>query len=501
MNHEIKKRRRQSTRKALMTRRNVLRASSGACLALPFLASMSPRPVRAGEASIKRLLPIHFPNGASQHWWTGLENSGSGEDWTLSQVLSPFEAVKSKLIHIRNLGNYTAMQDTRQVEPSHARCSAAFLSCADADAADRRNGVSMDQVAVERVAAGTPIDSLQVGLGTFPGFFDGRPWHYNQAISWKASDGAYPTEPLRRVISPREVFEDLVPWALPSDPGTGPGNSPDPRLAASILDEFLAESAALKNRLGKSDALVVDQFETRVRELEILTGGMDPGGDAIPGCVPLPDAPFHVADSDQEAQGEGSQNGVEINGIEYQRQDHADVMNRLIVMAFQCDLTRVVSYMLDDARSPFEYSHVEISEFGGTTGSLNYHDGAQHNGDPLNNAYASITQWMAKTAADLAGMLDAIPEGDGTMLDNTLMLFGGGMHSDDHDAADLPIVLVGGGSTFAHDQNLVLPVYPDDRQLRDLHFTILNQYLDADVASFGEDLSGAPNKTMTELLA
>lgn len=490
---------RQQTRRALMSRRNVLRASTGACLALPFLTSLMPRRSEAGGASpIKRFLPIYFPNGASQHWWNGLDTSGVGAQWALSQVLSPLQPIKSKVTHIRNLGNYTSMQDNRQVEPSHARCSAAYLTCVDADANDNRNGVSVDQVLVERAGFDTPIDSLQVGLSTFPGFFDGRPWHYNQSISWRASDGAFPTEPLRRVVSPREVFEDLIPWAEPSDPSNNP--TTDPRLSASILDEFIAESAALKQKLSRSDALVVEQFETRVRELEILTGGMG-GHDVIPGCVPIEDAPFDVPDSDQELQGAANQNGVIVDGVEYQREVHADLMNQLIVMAFQCDLTRVISYMLDDARSPFEYSHVTIEDFGGSQGSLNFHDGAQHNADPLNNAYASISKWFAQKTTDLAMLLDAIPEGEGTMLDNTLILFGSGMHSDDHDAAELPIVLIGGGSTFLHDQNVVLPAYPDDRQMRDLHYTILNRYFDLGVDSFGDDRNGAPNAVLSEILA
>ncbi|MEM9452699.1 MAG: DUF1552 domain-containing protein [Myxococcota bacterium] len=495
-NKQIKRR---HARRMLMSRRNVLRASSGACLALPFLASMPSRGSAAtGGAPAKRFLPIYFPNGASRHWWTGLDVSGVGDQWSLSPVLSPLQPLKSKVTHIRNLGNYTSMQDNRQVEPSHARCSASYLTCVDADASDWRNGVSVDQVLVEQGGFETPIDSLQVGLGTLPGFFDGRPWHYNQSISWRASDGAYPTEPLRRVISPREIFEELIPWAEPSDPGTDPV---DPRFRESILDEFLVESAALKQRLSRSDSLVVEQFETRVRELEILTGEMDMG-NVTPGCVPIDDGlAFHVSDSDQELVGEASQNGVVINGVEYQREAHADVINQLIAMAFQCDLTRVVSYMLDDARSAFNYSHVTIEDFGGSEGSLNYHDGAQHNADPLNNAYASITQWMTQKTAELAMMLDAIPEGEGTMLDNTLILFGSGMHSDDHDAAELPIVLIGGGSTFRHDQNVVLPAYPDDRQIRDLHYTILNEYFDVGVDSFGDDRNGTPNAVLSEILA
>lgn len=489
--------RRMHARKVLMSRRNVLRAASGACLALPWLASLAPRSARAATDPIKRYLPIYFPNGASQHWWNGLDVAGAGDGWALSKLLSPLQALKSKVVHIRNLGNYTSMQDNRQVEPSHARCTAAYLTCVDADARDQRNGVSVDQVLVDAAGFDTPIASLQLGCGTLPGFFDGRPWHYNQSISWRASTGTYPTEPLRRVVSPRQVFEDLIPWAEPSDPSQGG----DPRHEQSVLDEFVAESNALSAKLGKADALVVEQYLTRVRELEILTGQMG-GHDVVPGCEPIADAPFDVADSDQEQQGQANQNGTILpDGTAYQRAQHVDLMNQLIVMAFQCDLTRVISYMLDDARSPFEYSHVTIGDYGGSEGSLAYHDGAQHNADPLNNAYASIGSWFVQKTADLAAMLDAIPEGDGTMLDNTLIQLGSGMHSDDHDAAELPIVLVGGGSTFVHDRNVVLPAYPGDRQLRDLYFTILTEYFGLDIASFGEDRTGAANAVITELLA
>jgi len=490
--------RRLRARRALLSRRDVLRAATGACLALPFLPSLHSARAAASSGPIKRFLPIYFPNGASEHWWTGLETSGSGDGWTLSNVLAPLQALKSKTIHIRNLGNYRAMQDNRQVEPSHARCSAAYLTCVDADARDQRNGISIDQLLVERAAFATPIDSLQLGLGTFPGFFDGRPWHYNQAVSWKASTGTHETEPLRRVVSPREVFEALVPWATPREPDP---EDPAPNYDESILDEFLAESAALKAKLSRSDAQVVDQFETRIRELEILTGTVDTGMDPIPRCeVPQEEMP-DIPDSDQELQGVASHNGADVNGTEYDRGRHAELMNQLIVLAFQCDLTRVVSYMLDDARSPFRYDHVTVEDFGGTPGDLNFHDGAQHNGDRLNNAYGSITQWMVQQTASLAGMLEAIPEGDGTMLDNTLMLLGSGMHSDDHDAAELPMVLIGGGPTFAHDQNVVLAPYPEDRQLRDLYFTILQRHFELDVEGFGEDRDGAPNALLEEILA
>jgi len=108
---------------------------------------------------------------------------------------------------------------------------------------------------------------------------------------------------------------------------------------------------------------------------------------------------------------------------------------------------------------------------------------------------------MVQKVAELATMLEEIPEGDGTMLDHTLIQLGSGMHSDDHDAGELPIVLIGGGETFDHDQNIVLSPYPEDRQLRDLYYTVLTRHFGAEIDSFGDDLEGTPNAILEEILA
>jgi hypothetical protein len=174
-------------------------------------------------------------------------------------------------------------------------------------------------------------------------------------------------------------------------------------------------------------------------------------------------------------------------------------------MAFQCDATRVITYMLEDERSEFAYDHVTkrtftqdaSTETSGKCGE--YHNGGQH-GDQ--NEFATITWWNVGKVAALCSKLDAIMEEDGkTVLDNTFVMFGGAMHGSDHACNRLPLALIGsGGGTFNTDQHVKF----DRRWLRDLHFTVMTRMYGmsgADVDSFGVDRGNAPKTEIKEILA
>jgi hypothetical protein len=177
-------------------------------------------------------------------------------------------------------------------------------------------------------------------------------------------------------------------------------------------------------------------------------------------------------------------------------------------MALQCDVTRVVTYMMDHSRSEMTYSWVPKYEFpvgaavvdtGDTCG--NYH--ASQHGSPRGADFASICHWHMANVADLAAKLDAIPEGEGTVLDNSIVLFTSDMHHGDHAAWDLPVAIFGGGSgTLVQDQYIVLEENPTNhRAMRDLHFTIMNQYFNLGLTEFGVDMRGMPNALIEEILA
>jgi hypothetical protein len=491
-----------------ITRRNVLRGA-GICLALPFLSSLAPRVLRAqAEGTPKRFIPIYFPNGAAKQWWDDAPppvSSVFNDGFQLNLTHAPLEPIKDKVLLVSHLGNWAFHDGPGQLEPSHSRCSAAVITCVDADAKGGNsgdgiaNGISADQVIVQALDMGqtTPLASMQVGLGSFPGAFDGRSYAYNQSMSWKG-----PKDPLKRMINPKAVFDMLVASGAQAS-----GQTVDPEatrsaqlLAArnkSVLDAVLDDADALKLKLSKVDQAAMEQFTTAFREVEMRSTQV---GDVLTGSCSVIAEPFTVPEPPGAMQGlNQGQNG-------YDRAAHAKVMNELIAMAIQCDVTRVVSYMLDDARSEFDYNKFvgpEHRVFGDDYGGAsNYHGGGQH-GPDRNAGYALITRWLVSVVSELAQKLDAVPEGDGTVLDNTVMVMLNGMYGSNHDNNDIPILMIGGGGgTFKTNGHVTYSMENGSmRHTRDLFYTIQNEYFKAGVPSFGDHIENAPNALLEEILA
>jgi hypothetical protein len=184
----------------------------------------------------------------------------------------------------------------------------------------------------------------------------------------------------------------------------------------------------------------------------------------------------------------------------YDKGLHADAMNDLVAMAFECDVTRVISYMLEDERSDFTYDNVEERAFTAESSSPkggtcpDYHV-AQHAGGDV---FATITWWNVGKVADLCRKLDAIQEAPGvSVLDNSVVFLGACMHGGNHEGNQLPALLIGGGNLgLKNDQHLAL----DKRPLRDLYFTLMNDVYALGVSDFGQDLTGAPPARISELL-
>jgi hypothetical protein len=177
-------------------------------------------------------------------------------------------------------------------------------------------------------------------------------------------------------------------------------------------------------------------------------------------------------------------------------------MNALIVRALQCDVTRIITYMLEDERSEFTYDHVGKRTFTSTgstptTGTCpEYHGGCQHGSQ---DDFAAVTMWNAGKVADLCRKMDAIVEANGkSILDNSVVFFGGAMHGSNHSCDHLPTALIGGGGgKLKQDQHVVL----NNRPLRDLHFTVMNSVLGMAQTDFGHNLTGAPITVINEIVA
>jgi hypothetical protein len=478
------------------TRRQVLKGT-GVMLALPWLESFSPRRAMAATASPRRYIPIYFPNGTADFW----KPNGSGATWNLSPILEPLTALKSKVTVISNIGNYSPFGG--HIEPSHGHNSASAFTGTKASGKDNpNNAISVDQVIANQLQAAnmgklpTPLHSLQVGLSTLDSSPDGLPGQHSRSISWKSD-----SEPLYKIVSPQGVFDRLVAGGIPMSGGTG-GTNTTPDLVAerrrllkkSALDYIRASSLDLQMKLSTSDKSRVEKFLTSVRTLEdrVSNPTMPSSSGPIGGTCNQPSRPSAIY-------------GVGNVPPGYNRGMHAGMMIDLTVMAIQCDITRVVSFMLDDARSDFVYNFINERKFttstaGSTPGTApvgGYH-GLQHAGN-TNNGFATIGWWNAERVNELATKLDAIKEGDKTVLDNSVLMFMSGMHGGNHDGLDLPIAYVGsGGGVLKTNQ------YIDGKgkNLADLHLTIIQKVFESPMASFGKAMGSYNHGTIiSDILA
>jgi hypothetical protein len=464
-------------------------------LTLPWFESLAPRALRAEQGELRRrFLPIFLPNGAAKYWWPA--TGGSGDGWQLSPILEPFgAALKSKLSVVSNLENASVFD---QVEATHGLLSGAWLTCVDSVVARRElgrgeaNGISVDQVLAQHPAfqGKTALSSLQVGLSTPFSSCDNQPCSNSRSVSW-----ASPTQPLYKLVDPQEVFDRIVGSAPAADPSGSAAVEAERRakLNKSVLDAVLENAQRTRARLGTDDQKRMDEFLTSVRKVEqdvtVVSRGM--GGLAC-----RTSEKYQLSEKVVQ-----SDAGARQNSDLYNKGLHADAMNALIAMAFECDATRVISYMLEDERSEFVYDHVKLRRFSsdGTADPIGtcpeYHT-SQHDG--VDDAFATITWWNVSKVAELCRKLDSIPEAPGvSVLDTCVVMLGACMHGSDHLPSDLPVALVGGGKIgLKNDQHVQLGARP----LRDLYFTLMNDVYGLGVSEFGRHVEGAPLSRISELL-
>ena len=480
-----------------LSRRALLRGA-GVALSLPWLESLAPRALRAQAADApRRFLPIFLPNGAHEFWRPA--TAGSGEAWQLPSVLEPFGAsLKAKLSVLTNLENGSVFNadGSASVDPSHSRLAGAWLTCVNAAevraqlANDEANGISVDQILAQHDAFRdkTTLASLQVGLSTPLSGCDAEPCSSSRSVSWASS-----TQPMYKLVDPLEVFGRIVGVVQASDSSDPAALEARKRLARnqSVLDAVLENAQRTRARLGKSDERRMDEFLDSVRAVERRVTGVSAGMGGL-ACNTL--AAPGMSRVEQSALAPRQTTATYDKGL------HADAMNDLIVMAFECDVTRIISYMLEDERSAFTYDHVQERAFTAQTsipkgGSCpEYHMAQHHTGDD----FATITWWNVGKVAELCRKLDAIDEAPGiSVLDNSVVVLGACMHGANHLASELPMALLGGGNLgLQTDQHLVL----DKAPLRDLYFTLLNEVYGLGIADFGQNLTGAPPAKIAQVL-
>jgi hypothetical protein len=487
------------------TRRQVLKGL-GVALSVPWLETFETKRAQAQTASVRRYMSVYWPLGTADGPLWGA--AGAGPSMALAPILQPLQPNISKIMPLGGVGNYSPWNG--HVEPPHSRnCATAWTGVQPSGPMNANSSISIDQAIANQIVASnggkspTPLASLQVGLSTLDSFTDGLPAPHSRSISWK--DAA---SPLYKIISPQAVFDTLVAGGLPQTGNVSVSTPPDPAalrrtaLRKSALDYIAASATSLQMQVSKSDSARLRQFLASVRDLEIRVAAapvVTPSGLA---CSPLT-RPTQTVMVNQ-----GYPSG-------FDRGMHATLMIDLVVMAFQCDLTRVVSFMLDDARSDFVYNFLTTRKFSTTgstpgTGAVGDYFGQTHAGDQ-NDGFATITWWNMAQLNDMITKISAIKEGAGTAFDNTIIYAGSGLHGANHDALNCPVVVAGtGGGVFKTGQALHLGggsvvtgnKSEPGKNMQDVHLTILDKVFGGTQKEFGAAMSNYPSQgALTALLA
>jgi hypothetical protein len=413
-------------------RRTVLRGL-GATLGLPLLDAMIPAFARAATKPVIRFGAVYVPNGFLMNRWTP---KGEGSGFAFGPTLQSLESFRDSLIVVSGL-------NVRKNAGAslHSRASTRWLTGVPPRGvqaqAEVSAGVSIDQIAAKTLGSETQFASLELSLepNDFAGSCDpGFSCAYINTISWRSA-----TTPLPMEHNPREVFERLF-----GDNGT---TDPKRRLARiekdkSLLDSIVEEASALSRRVGAPDRLKLSEYLDAVRDVERrLTKAEDQGNLALPVMAqPASVPPIY--------------------------EDYARLMFDLQVLAYQTDLTRIITFMLGRELSGRQYPEIGAPDA--------HHPTSHHQNAPEKQAnYAKINAFHTRLFGYYLEKLRSTPDGDGSLLDHMVLMYGSGMSDGNtHSTDDLPLVLAGGG--FGRGGRHVR--YSPDTPLPNLHLTVLDRF-------------------------
>jgi hypothetical protein len=425
------------TKKAL-SRRTVLRGI-GTTIALPLLDAMVPALTAAQRTpakAVRRLGVVYHPNGVIYENWLP---KGTGRAFTLSPTLAPLEPFRTQLTVLTGLSSHQA-EALGDGGGDHSRASGTYLTGVHVKKSDSvvGNGMSMDQIAAKALEQETQLSSLQLTAddNSLVGSCDvGYSCAYSSTLSWLT-----PTLPLMAENNPRVVFDRLF----------GSSESTDPRVRAARLQQ---------------DRSILDSVTARVRQLQEKLGPSDKGkvGDYLES---LRDVERRV----QKAEEQSRTNVPDVQrpaGVPDGFQPHVELLYDLQLLAFQSDLTRVITFMYGREQTGRPYPQIGIPE--------PHHPLTHHQNDPDKMTKCTkIQTYHVALFASYLEKLAATPDGDGSLLDHVILLFGGGIsNSDRHTHGPLPTLLVGGGAgTLTGGRHLV---YPENTPLTNLQLTLLEK--------------------------
>jgi len=425
-----------------LPRRTFLRGM-GVAVSLPFLDAMVPAltPLARAQARPRtRFGAVYVPNGAIMEQWIP---AAEGAGFEFTPILKPLEPFKQSVVVVTNL---TRSHPGSQVG-DHAVSAAGFLTGVwpkRTEAEDVLANTTIDQIVAREIGQDTPFPSIEVATEDFTGYVGacspGFNCAYLNTVSWST-----PSTPLPMDINPRVVFERMFGQA--GSPAQRAARTRDER---SMLDSITAEARQLQHGLGARDAQRLSDYMDNLREIERriqLTESRNRTDVAL-------DTPIGVPDSFE---------------------DHTTLMYDLMAVAYQADVTRVFTFMLSRELSQRTYANIGVTE--------QHHTVSHHGNDPQKIAQnVKVNTYHMGLFAKFIAKLAALPEGDGTVLDHSLIFYGGGMGNPNGHASDpLPVVGVGGGVGKGHRHVKLKPRTP----IGNLWLAVANQY-GSRVDTFGD---------------
>ena len=425
-----------------ISRRTVLRGT-GVALGLPWLEAMAsnltPKPP-------VRMAALYMPNGVNVAAWTP---KGVGSDFQLSPTLQPLAAVKDSVTVLSNLWN-----EGSKGGDGHYVKEAAILTCSTikkTPGADIGNGVSVDQLAAQRLGDRTPLPSIELGVTPVAIGVDavvGYTRIYGSHIAWST-----PTTPLAREINPRSVWERLF--------RAGTGNTANTaKMDKLLLDRVLGDAKALRAQVGTSDRQRLDEYLSVMRSMEErVERSTSTSRKSWKPRVPLKSIAMPPEKPENHA-------------------EHVRLMMDMMAAAFETDTTRIATFMFGNAVSNVSFRFLEGCSAG-------HHDVSHHSNDADKlRQYQLVNKWHIEQYSYLLQKLAKMKEGDSTVLDNSMVVFASALSDGNkHDPHKLPIILGGrGGGRINSGQHLV---YAEDHPLANLYVSMLDAF-GAPVERFGD---------------
>ena len=440
--------------KKSLSRRTVLRGL-GVSLALPLLDSMVPAMTalsRTAASPVRRFGTVYVPNGIQMINW---KPKAVGTDFELSPILSPMAPLRDKMIVVSGLTNKVADALPGEGAGDHSRGPASFLTCVHVrktEGPDLQAGVSLDQIVARTYGRETQLASLELSLESTEllGACDvGYSCAYQRTITWRDEKTPLPME-----NDPRAVFERMFGESDTTEAGARASRLQQRR---SILDSLTGNLARFQQGLGAGDRQRMDQYLHAVRDIERrIQRAEEQRGRELP-AVDRPD------------------------GVPATFADHARLMFDLQLLAYQSDLTRVSTLMIAKEVSSRSYPEIGVPD--------PHHPISHHQNNPEKIAKVTkINTYHMSLFAEFVNKMKNTPDGDGSLLDHSLLLYGSGISDGDlHNHIDMPILLVGGAA--GHLKGSRHLAFSTDTPLANLYITLLDK-LGVRQERFGDSTGG-----------